>query len=634
MNDNLIDRPTPKWPISPVFINISSALFSGVAVFFATTLLFWFGYQLYYSGKIYPGISIEGIDLSGIRIQEAYTYLAENYSYPKEGSIIFKDNDLEWAYPPNELGLILDDLTSIDIAYSTGRSGWPWKRAADQFIAWKEGIRISPSMVYDENIAAIQLIRIANQIDQPIIEGAIHNEGLEIISIPGQIGRNINIDDSLANLRIYFTDTKEGIVPLEINEQEPKILDVSLQTEMIENILSQPLSLTIPDQDNSDLGPWILDEITLANMLFIQRIQIDGKDEISVGLSENSLRDLLTPIAPSLKLAANNAKFIFNDDTLVLDLIEEADIGRALLIEESIQKINQEINNQNHEIELVFDYSNPDITNDMTGEELGITELVSAQTSYFYGSSAARMKNIETSAAQFHGIMIPPGGTFSMVENIGDISLNSGYAEALIIYGDRTIKGVGGGVCQVSTTLFRTVFFGGFPVVERYSHAYRVSYYELNANGSVNKNLAGLDATVYSPLIDFRFTNDTPHWLLMETYVSIPNRTITWKFYSTSDNRSVEWETSGLQNIVEPPNPIYEENEDLDKGEIDQVDWATAGADVTVNRTVWLDGEIHIDDAFTTHYQPWTTICQYGPDTENYPPEENKQDKNSCKPLE
>ena len=70
-----------------------------------------------------------------------------------------------------------------------------------------------------------------------------------------------------------------------------------------------------------------------------------------------------------------------------------------------------------------------------------------------------------------------------MGDAIGDISLDNGYAEALIIYNGKTITGVGGGVCQVSTTLFRTAFFGGYPIVERNAHAYRVYYYEQTANG-------------------------------------------------------------------------------------------------------------------------------------------------------
>ena len=73
--------------------------------------------------------------------------------------------------------------------------------------------------------------------------------------------------------------------------------------------------------------------------------------------------------------------------------------------------------------------------------------------------------------------------------------------------------------------------------------------------------------------------------------MSTRRRTLTWKFYSTSDGRSVDWDTSGLQNIVEPPEPLYEENPDLPEGKIKQVDWAVDGADVTVTRTVTRDGQ-------------------------------------------
>ena len=192
----------------------------------------------------------------------------------------------------------------------------------------------------------------------------------------------------------------------------------------------------------------------------------------------------------------------------------------------------------------------------------------------------------------------------------------------MIIFGDRTIKGVGGGVCQVSTTLFRTAFFGGFRIDERYSHAYRVVYYEQSPSGSINTDLAGLDATVFVPLVDFKFTNDTPYWLLMETYAS--STSLTWKFYSTSDGRTVEWSTTGLQNKEEPPEPLYEENPDLAKGVIKQVDWEVDGADVTVHRTVERNGTVLYEDAFVTHYQPWRAVYEYGPGTKL--PEDANQD--------
>jgi vancomycin resistance protein YoaR len=163
--------------------------------------------------------------------------------------------------------------------------------------------------------------------------------------------------------------------------------------------------------------------------------------------------------------------------------------------------------------------------------------------------------------------------------------------------------------------------------VERTPHAYRVSYYEETSSGGVDPRLAGLDATVYFPLVDFKFTNDSPYWILMETYIG--SGSLTWKFYSTSDGRSVTWDTSGVTNVVPAPSPAFEENPDLRKNEMKQVDWAANGADVTVTRTVSRDGGVLFQDQFTTHYQPWQAVCQYGPDSRD--PKKLANDKNLCR---
>jgi vancomycin resistance protein YoaR len=232
------------------------------------------------------------------------------------------------------------------------------------------------------------------------------------------------------------------------------------------------------------------------------------------------------------------------------------------------------------------------------------------------------VQNIRAGASRFHGMLIAPWETFSMAEALGNISLDNGYAEAPIIYGDQTIQGIGGGICQVSTTLFRAAFFAGFPINERHAHSYRVGYYELLSNGARDPNLAGLDATVYVPFVDLKFTNDTDHWLLMETYVG--NASLTWKFYSTSTGRTVDWHTTGPTNIVKAPDPLYRENPDLPKGTIKQVDYAADGANVSVTRTVYLHDQVYFSDAFYTHFEPWQAIFEYGPGTEGIP--EQKSD--------
>jgi vancomycin resistance protein YoaR len=238
------------------------------------------------------------------------------------------------------------------------------------------------------------------------------------------------------------------------------------------------------------------------------------------------------------------------------------------------------------------------------------------------------VQNIATAAGRFDGVLVGPGEIFSMGETLGDVSLDNGFTEALIIYGGRTVKGVGGGVCQVSSTLFRTVFFAGFPVVERVPHAYRVHYYEETSSGASDPSLAGLDATVYFPLVDFKFKNDSPYWILMET--SVGDSSLTWKFYSTSDGRAVQWKTTGPQDIVAAPKPLLKPNPDFTPLSMAQTDYSADGADVTVDRTVTKDGEVYFTDQFKTHYEAWQAVCEYGPGIED--PEKTAKRKGICQP--
>jgi vancomycin resistance protein YoaR len=271
-----------------------------------------------------------------------------------------------------------------------------------------------------------------------------------------------------------------------------------------------------------------------------------------------------------------------------------------------------------HAVPLVVTEAQPAVPSTATAKDLGITGLLpnGVQPSYFRGSHPERIQNIETAAAQFDGVLVAPGETFSMGQTLGDVSLDNGYTEALIIYGGQTIKGVGGGVCQVSTTLFRTVFFAGFPVVERIPHAYRVSYYE-ETSGGIEPKYAGLDATVYFPLVDFQFKNDSQNWILMETYVDTSSYALIWKLFSTYDGRTVQWDTTGPQNEVPAPSAAFKANPDLKPGQITQTDYAANGADVDVTRTVMRNGGLYFQDEFKTHYEAWQAVCEYAPGMDN-----------------
>ena len=614
--------------VLPSLAQVLAALAAGFGLFVGAVIVWTLGYQLFYAGRIFPGVSVAGVDVSGLEPAAAAVKLNEALSFPSTGKVIFRDGGQLWVASPAELGMVFDPSASALAAYKLGRGGGPFGSLAGQVLARGRGAEVGPVIVFDQRVAYTFLQSIAASVDQPVREAGLSVQGTEVSATPGQAGRTLNLDATMVYLSGQLQSFRDGEVPLVIQETQPSILDVSAQADAARKILSQPLTLALNNPQQGDPGPWIYEPAVLANMLAVRRVDGGGQTQIQVGLDPNALREVLTAIQPQVDHAPQNARFYFDDPSGQLVLIDGSHIGRSLQIDQSIEFINNALARGEHNVPLQVVEQQPAVSSDATAAQLGITQLISEYTSYYYGSSAERIQNIVAASARFHGVLVAPGEIFSMGETLGDVSLDNGFAEALIIYGGRTIKGVGGGVCQVSTTLFRTVFFAGFPVVERYSHAYRVSYYEQTASGSVDSNLAGLDATVYFPLVDFKFKNDSQYWLLMETYTNPEARTLTWKFYSTSDGRSVDYQTTGPTSVVKAPAPLFEESSDLDRNQMKQVDWAANGADVDVTRTVMRGGQIYFQDRFQTHYEPWQAICQYGPGTED--PEKMAKRKEMC----
>jgi vancomycin resistance protein YoaR len=614
MSDN-IDLNSRKKVIKQLLFAIPLS----VAIFCLMAILLLIGFEAVYAERIYPGVYIHATDLSGKSLAEASQTLADELPYTYEGRLTFIYQEQVWDASPIDLGYLVEPTTSAMKAFAVGRGRWLPSNLLEKGRAWFKGVQLSPNAFYDERIAQRFLQDIASTINQPVIEASLGLENTQVVVRSGQVGREVDISGTLAQLPPFLMQMQNAVIPIIVAETPPAIIDVGPQAELARGILSQPLVLSVENEGSED-ETWTISPQDLAPMLLITRVEADEDQDSSyqISLNEDLFRIFLNSIAPGLSVEPVNARFIFNDETSVLEVLEPAVIGRALDIDASIAHIDQELRDGAHEIRLQFESLLPKVTDDMTGEMLGITELVHQETSYFYGSDTARVQNIKTAAAQFHGLLIPPGATFSMAQALGNISLENGYAEALIIYGGQTIQGIGGGVCQVSTTLFRAAFFAGFPIVERHAHAYRVSYYELRRDGSRDPNLAGLDATVFVPLVDLKFTNDTEHWLLMETYMG-QYFSLTWKFYSTKDDRTVDWQTTGPTNIIPAPEPLYRENPDFKKGELKKVDFAADGAEIRVTRTVYKGDQVHFSDSFYTKFRPWQEIWEYGPGTEDIP---------------
>ncbi len=364
-----------------------------------------------------------------------------------------------------------------------------------------------------------------------------------------------------------------------------------------------------------------LERVTIPVEEIVKWIRIHTVEDAQGGattqaiLDENAIRAWLSTYQELLQRDPVNARFYFDDNTRELVLVEPHVNGRELDVEATVQQFLQQVRTPNRSMPFVLREIKPVVHSEATGTELGITELVSESTTWFYGSSVERMHNIARAASNFYGIVIAPGEEFSFNKFLGEVSADQGYEQGLIIFGGRTIEGVGGGVCQVSTTTFQAAFWAGFPITERWEHGYQVGYYD-DGEGP------GMDATVYSPLVDLRFINDTPYYLLIENYYSEANSSLTFKFYSTGLGRRIEKEGPIIENIVPAKPDIWELNEKLPPGEVEQVDWAVEGADVTVGRSVYnANGELIRQDTFVSNYIPWQNIYQYGPGTELPTPE-------------
>ncbi|NIS83439.1 MAG: hypothetical protein GTO14_25315 [Anaerolineales bacterium] len=573
---------------------------AGIALFISS-FVFLFGVRLLYTDKALPGVHVAGINLSGMNYEQITNALGQALTYPETGLIVLRDGEQVWTVRPSELGVLIDVPAMSRHALSVGRQGTLALQLQEQIDAWHQGHPVAPIILFDYWVGSFYLQGIAEQIDRPTIEAELMVRGTDVTASPGQIGRRLDIEATLNVLNESVTHFHDADLTLIVEDTLPLVLDASEQAAVARAFLTQPLTLTA-----ADAGPWILDPTDLANMIRFNLVQEDGEAGYDVVLDAGALAAVLEPLSQGLERDPENARFIFNDDTGELDLMTPAVIGRTLDVSKTIEAVNNGLRAGLHEIPLSFILDDPVVTDDATAESLGIHEPVSVVSTYFSGSSSERIQNIKTASGAFHGLLVAPGETLSMADVLGDISLDNGYAEALIIYGNRTIKGVGGGVCQVSTTLFRAVFFGGYPIVERHPHAYRVSYYE---QGPASPG-TGLDATVFVPIVDFKFTNDTPNWLLLETYIY--GNQLLWKFYSTSDERTVEWSRQ-ISNKIEAPKPLYKENPDLKKNEIKQIDYEADGMDVVVYRTVTRNGETLYQDTIKTRYLPWRAIFEFGP---------------------
>ena len=573
-------------------------------------------YRADHSGRVYTGVTIQGVDVGGLTPDEAAATLREATAYLTDGTITLVDprSGEEWSFAPAEMGILIDAEATAAAAFDVGRSGGPLRRLQDTFQTWYYGRAIPPIVVFAEAQLDRALAGVSAEIEREAVSAAWGSDATGVPAYtPAQVGRTIDrayLREQLLQPIGSFADARVELLTADIY---PAVYDEPDTALRLQRTLAAPVSFYFQEPlDDLDLNGVTLPQEELAKWLRVEQVtETDGRVEHRIQVDENAARNWLAQFGATIYRRPENARYYFNDDTRQLVLVAPHVNGRELDVEATLQRFISQINSDNHAVPLIVKEITPPAHSGATAVELGITELITETTTWFYGSSDARKHNIARAAANFYGVVVAPGEEFSFNRYLGSISESDGYEVGLIIIGGRTIQGVGGGVCQVSTTLYQTAFWAGFPIVERWEHGYMVGYYN-DGEGP------GMDATVFSPLVDFRFINNTPHHLLIENYYNEEFESLTFKFYSTSLGRRVEKDEPIFENVTPAPTEdIWEFDDQVAEGTVEQFDYATEGARVTVTRRVFnADDQLIDEDSFVSNYIPWPNVYRYGPGVE------------------
>lgn len=239
------------------------------------------------------------------------------------------------------------------------------------------------------------------------------------------------------------------------------------------------------------------------------------------------LNDLLAALAPAINQDAVNARVEFSEKDKKVNEFSLPQNGQKLNIEKSATEVARALAAGRITAYLTVEKITPAITANSL-QRLGITALLAKGESDFKGSSPSRINNIKVGSAKFQGLFIKPGEEFSFNSVLGDISDKTGYQYELVVKNKKLVPEYGGGLCQVSTTLFRAAVLSGLPILERRPHSLPVKYY----------NPQGFDATIYPGASDLRFTNDTPKDILIQT--KIKGTELIFEIYGSEDGRKVE----------------------------------------------------------------------------------------------
>lgn len=515
------------------------------------------GWQIFIRQYTLPSLSVAGLKIGNLKIAVAKEILQNQLNNFNARKITLTYQDNTWQFTPMELGLQINSeqtLAQLDWSKQTTN----WLNATGE---WLQALFSEQKLPLVYSLDSPKFNRLIT--DLSIIEEQPENASLkynfqtdDFDILPPKNGRLVNQAELLTDVLGNFTLSQS--IQLELVEAKPSLGEDSLMPikQNAKNLINQaPYFLdSVWRIEKQELADWMLTVPASVN---------PQKAEIS--LDQNKISNFLASLTPLINREPTNGKLSWENNELKFAVLAQE--GKKLNIERSAEKIKTGILAGQKNITLAIDIIEPTIGRKNI-EELGIVSLLGTGESDFKGSPQNRKHNLTLGAQKLNGLLIKTGEEFSFSQRIGNIDSQEGYLPELVIKQNKTIPELGGGMCQVSTTLFRAAFNSGLKITERHPHAYPVRYY----------NPPGFDATVYPPSPDLKFVNDTPNNILLQS--KIENTKLIFEIYGTNDGRDVK---------MKGPT-ITQKNPD---GSLKTV----------LAQEIWRGGQLERSDIFRSSYQ-------------------------------
>lgn len=556
-----------------------------------TAFLLFLSYNLSFRNKIFPNTFIAGQEVSGLNLESAAETLSSKTSVPEKINLVSSSDT--FMLNAEDIGLSYDYQKSAQRAFNLTRTG---NYFFDMYLRTK--------LLFKSQDMGLVI-----NFDEESLDKFIQTIASQIISEPRNpsakfVKKELTIDEGEKGT-VLDQEYLKALIGQELSYAKSDDIKIPLQT-VDPTLTSEELS-AFKQRAEKYRGKKIYAKFEFETFTF------DENDILSFlnpkgGFNEESIKDEIFKIAQDINRDPQEPKFDFENGKVQEFLPAKDGIETNIdgFLEETEKQIEvlADSEDKSASFDIPVDKTPSKISTEGVNDK-GIKELIGRGTSTFYHSISGRIFNISLASSRINGTLVAPGETFSFNKTLGDVTKETGFKEAYIIQSGRTVLGDGGGVCQVSTTLFRAVLDAGLPITERRAHAYRVGYYEQDSP-------PGIDATVFYPTTDFKFTNDTDNYILISAKANPKTYSLVFELYGTSDGRVASISKPVVTKVTSAPEDIYQDDPTLPLGTIKQVDYKANGAKVTFNYLVKKEGETVYNKTFVSNYQPWAAIYLRG----------------------